>query len=212
MCERCDELEAELAEAREHFARELALVRQRLVALEEPDDDGGTPRDLEAMVPVERWVAGRSAGENLSANVERATYVWEAFEQHAVEQYGNMVLSKAQVENILTRDPDGPQMDELNRNTRVRVMKLVASGSGDADEPDADGNLIRLKKREGGLSLVADVDEWRAHHDPDDPVSPEVGQGEDVESLADDADAELERLAEARTEPVLSGGEHVTSS
>lgn len=169
----------------------------RIDELEGNDDgDDVVKRDLEALLPIDRWVVARRTGETLSANLERATYVWEAFESHARRDRGKLRLTSDQVENILVHDPDGPQLADLNRNTRVRVMKWVARGTGEADDPTAGDNLVALGGRRK-KTLVTDAEAFeRCRYGPDESVNPEGGPEEGNDPTAE-ADAELDRLTEA---------------
>ncbi|RBI58626.1 hypothetical protein DMJ13_26230 [halophilic archaeon] len=149
-------------------------------------------KGTENQLPIQRDNAARKsdAPTDLSANQERATYVWAAFHERAVPGHGKLRMESSTVKRILELNDF-----DTNPNTVRRTMEFVAKGTAwnETRRPEADDNLITLRHGESCNSLVADQDEWEAFF---------AEQMEQAAGMADDAqdDAESDEDEEATTD------------
>jgi hypothetical protein len=196
--------------------------RNRIKALEAGEVDASEIVQLggEQLLPIQTWLLERRSGNSFkSKNKRRATYVWEAFYRQGMDGRKYRKLKSAQVKNIL-RDPDTLGISDPNPNTVKRVMEFVAKGTGEGDSGDPrdeENNLVWLEK-EGSSNVLKTVkSDWygfvegqqdaltpdqadEAASSPDDPVSPENGQGEglpDVSTTDDDVDSAFAGIDQA---------------
>lgn len=145
-------------------------------------DDVLDHEGTENQLPIQRDNAARKsdAPDDLSANQERATFVWAAFHERAVPGYGKLRMESSTVKRILELNDF-----DTNPNTVRRTMEFVAKGTSRNDNlsPEDDGNLITLRHGESCNSLVADQDEWEAFF---------AEQMEHAASMSDDAQDDAE--------------------
>lgn len=120
-------------------------------------------------LPIERKIAERTAGGDLTANKARATLVFPKFGTHAQTHGGSqLVLSSSDVRTILTETTD---RCEWPNETIKRVMQWTAkltSRHDDAQDwrPRDDQNLLTLRTgRDGELELVADLEDYQQYYD-----------------------------------------------
>ncbi|WP_089649874.1 hypothetical protein [Halobacterium hubeiense] len=119
-------------------------------------------------LPIERKIAMRKAGGDLSANKARATLVFPKFGGHADTRGGSqLVLSSSDVRAILRETTD---RSEWPNETIKRTMQWTAKLTSHRDEKHDwgardDENLLTLRRgRDGELELVADIDEYREYY------------------------------------------------
>jgi hypothetical protein len=119
-------------------------------------------------LPIERKIAMRKAGGDLSANKARATLVFPKFGGHADTRGGSqLVLSSSDVRAILRETTD---RSEWPNETIKRTMQWTAKLTSRREEKHDwgardDENLLTLRHGRGGeLELVADIDEYREYY------------------------------------------------
>lgn len=124
---------------------------------------GGAEEDA---LPIETVVAMLQAdsADDLSANKRRAGLVFPAFGGRAEAWGQKMKLDSNQVRQVL-EEKTGKSADAWNRNTVQRVMRRLAELTSEREKSERDpfdeDNLIRVRKGEKRLQLVAERDEWQ---------------------------------------------------
>ncbi|MCD2204521.1 hypothetical protein [Halobacterium sp. KA-6] len=120
-------------------------------------------------LPIERKIAERNAGGDLTANKARATLVFPKFGTHAQTHGGSqLVLSSSDVRTILAETTD---RCEWPNETIKRVMQWTAKLTSRRDNtqnlrPRDDQNLLTLRTgRNGELELVADLEDYQQYYD-----------------------------------------------
>jgi cell division protein FtsB len=145
------------------------LLEERVQRLEDGEADVVVRGEFDGdELPIERKIAERKAGGDLSANKARATLIFPKFGGHAETRGGSqLVLSSGDVRAILRETTD---RSEWPNETIKRAMTWTAKLTSRRDEKrewDArdDENLLTLRNgRSGELELVADVDEYREYY------------------------------------------------
>jgi len=119
-------------------------------------------------LPIERKIAMRKAGGDLSANKARATLIFPKFGGYAETRGGSqLVLSSSDVRAILRETTD---RSEWPNETIKRTMQWTAKLTSRREEKHDwgardDENLLTLRHgRDGELELVADIDEYREYY------------------------------------------------
>lgn len=120
---------------------------------------------IDPELPIEEDIAkslDESRQDDLTANEYRAAHIFRAFGGHCESWSGILKVTSADVRNIF-QEKDALQNDP-NTNTVKRAMKMLAKKTRDVPKKDRDpfheDNLLRVKKGEQRLELVADKDEW----------------------------------------------------
>lgn len=145
------------------------LLEERVQRLEDGEADVVVRGEFDGdELPIERKIAERKAGGDLSANKARATLIFPKFGGYAETRGGSqLVLSSGDVRAILRETTD---RSEWPNETVKRAMTWTAKLTSRRDEKrewDArdDENLLALRNgRNGELELVADVDEYREYY------------------------------------------------
>ncbi|CQH63966.1 uncharacterized protein HHUB_4240 (plasmid) [Halobacterium hubeiense] len=145
------------------------LLEERVQRLEDGEADVVVRGEFNGNeLPIERKIAERKAGGDLSANKARATLIFPKFGGHAETRGGSqLVLSSGDVRAILRETTD---RSEWPNETIKRAMTWTAKLTSCRDEKrewDArdDENLLTLRQgRSGELELVADIDEYREYY------------------------------------------------
>ena len=127
-------------------------------------------------LPIERKIAERNAGGDLTANKARATLVFPKFGTHAQTHGGSqLVLSSSDVRTILEETTD---RCEWPNETIKRVMQWTAKLTSRHDDnqdwrPRDDQNLLTLRSgRDGELELVADLNDYQQYYDQLEDAQP----------------------------------------
>lgn len=127
-------------------------------------------------LPIERKIAERTAGGDLTANKARATLVFPKFGTHAQTHGGSqLVLASSDVRTILEETTD---RCEWPNETIKRVMQWTAKLTSHRDNnqdwrPRDDQNLLTLRTgRDGELELVADLDDYQQYYDQLEDAQP----------------------------------------
>lgn len=139
---------------------------------------------IEAELPIEEDVAkslDKSRRGDLSANEHRAAHIFRAFGGHCESWSGVLKITSADVRNIF--ESTEQLQNEPNTNTVKRAMKMLAKKTRDVPKNERDpyheDNLLRIKKGQQRLELVADKDEWHTYWDGvEDRVNDLVAGGE----------------------------------
>jgi len=145
------------------------LLEERVQRLEDGEADVVVRGEFDGdELPIERKIAERKAGGDLSANKARSTLIFPKFGGYAETRGGSqLVLSSGDVRAILQETTD---RSEWPNETVKRAMAWTAkltSGRDEKREWDArdDENLLTLRQgRSGELELVADIDEYREYY------------------------------------------------
>jgi len=145
------------------------LLEERVQRLEDGEADVVVRGEFDGdELPIERKIAMRQAGGDLSANKARATLIFPKFGGHAETRGGSqLVLSSGDVRAILRETTD---RSEWPNETIKRAMTWTAKLTSHCNEKrewDArdDENLLTLRQgRSGELELVADIDEYRDYY------------------------------------------------
>lgn len=113
-------------------------------------------------LPIERKIAERRGGGDLSANKARATLIFPKFGGYAETRGGSqLVLSSSDVRTILTETTD--RSDWPNETVKRAMMWTAKLTSPHDEKQDWDArdeeNLLTLQTgRDGALELAADLD------------------------------------------------------
>lgn len=140
-------------------------LEERIAAIEDGEADIVIRGEFDDdTLPIERKIAERQAGGDLSANKARATLIFPKFGGFAETCGGSqLVLSSSDVRTILTETTD--RTDWPNETVK-RAMSWTAKLTSPHDEqqdwdPRDEDNLLTLRNgRDGSLQLVADRDEY----------------------------------------------------
>ena len=167
--QRIDELETELAEARDHTGREFANVRARITEVEEQSQqtetcskettpvnaDGTGAQNSET--PLERICAlpEHTAERELTPNQERARFIARDIRDYAEKAPAGLVIDSRAIKRVLTAS----EGKRPHTQTVARVMNFL-------DELGKED--VQQKKRRGKKLVVIDPEaatRYAAHHD-----------------------------------------------
>ncbi len=126
-------------------------------------DAGAVDSNLSIQTKLAERRAGQLHERGNDKNLYRATYVWEAFHEHATRDRGRFKVTSKQVQRILEKT-EGESFP-TDRMTVQRVMKQLAKHTDrdrDCTDPEADSNLVVYDTRQSSNVLTADRDEWKA--------------------------------------------------
>lgn len=145
---------------------EYEYLEERVRRLEDGDADvvirGETDAD---QLPIERKLAERQAGGDLTANQARATLIFQKFGVYGETRGGSQfVLPSSDVRTILRETTDRTDWpNETIKRAMQWTAKLTSQRAEAKDrDPRDDENLLTLQTgRDGSLELVADLDEFR---------------------------------------------------
>lgn len=147
------------------YDQEYENLKERIEAIEDGEADIVIRGEFDGeTLPIERKIAERQAGGDLSANKARATLIFPKFGGYS-DTYGGsqLVLSSSDIRTILTETTD---RSDWPNETVKRAMTWTAKLTSPRDEkqdwdPRDEDNLLTLRNgRDGSLQLVADRDEY----------------------------------------------------
>lgn len=145
-------------------------LKDRVSALEEGEVDVIIRGECDGNeLPIERKIAERKAGGDLSSNKARATLIFPKFAGYAETRGGSqLVLSSSDVRNILQETTDRSDWpNETVKRAMEWTAKLTSPREDKADwDAYDDENLLTLQQGRGGnLELAADAEEYHEFYE-----------------------------------------------